>query len=248
MKYLKYLFGLSLILAIINIAASAQEKRVEVPVSAAATPAIADGLPAVIEAKRIEISASISYTFSSGIEVTPVNLGGGLIIDSVGPKNGFSVGLQGDYSLTENFAVGFLWSHQGSELRSDFLGGGTLDFTDLSVSNYHGVITYHLGDEDARIRPFFFGGIGATRYHPDSIRNFEFDSETRFSTTWGGGIKVFPKPSLGVKLTGRWTPTKISSRPKGIWCSGFYPWSCWVVSNTQHSHQLEFSGGLIFRF
>lgn len=42
------------------------------------------------------------------------------------------------------------------------------------------------------------------------------DSSTRFSTTWGGGVKVYPGRNVGLKLTARWTPTYIKSDPGGI--------------------------------
>ncbi len=190
--------------------------------------------------RRVEVSGSVGYTVSSSIEPDVVVDIGGRLVDSVGPKSSFSWGFQGDYNLTERFAVGFLWSRQESKLRTKFLAGDSLDLVDMPVSNYHGVFTYNFGSEDRTMRPFVFGGLGATHYSPDL-----FDSRTKFSTTWGGGVKVFPTNSFGFKFTGRWTPTYITTDADGIWCN---PFTCFVVGDAKYSHQGEFSGGIIFRF
>lgn len=127
---------------------------------------------------------------------------------------------------------------------------------DTSVDNWHGNFVYNYGDSDARVRPFVFGGLGATHYSPGDIsaqfpvlvaNQANIDGETRFSTTWGGGVKFYPAKGFGVKFTGRWTPTYIKSDTGGIWCDPFYP-TCWVVADLDYSNQFELSGGVTFRF
>ena len=198
--------------------------------------------------KRFEAGLFFGGTTSDGIGVVPTNIGGGRIVDALNPKNGFSWGFDVNYLAGENFAVGFLWDRQSSKLNGDIVGGGSQDFTDLNLYNYHGIFTYNFFAAEAKVRPYFFGGLGATVNSFAPINNFDVDGSTRFSTTWGGGVKVFPTPSLGFKATARWTPTYIKSDPAGVWCSPYYPWGCWVVGDPDYANQFEFSAGVVFRF
>ena len=70
--------------------------------------------------------------------------------------------------------------------------------------------------------------------------------QTKFSTTWGLGVKLFPARGLGLRLGARWTPTYIKSDATGWWCDPWY--GCYVVGKAQYSNQFELSGGLLLRF
>jgi hypothetical protein len=197
--------------------------------------------------KRIEISATAGYTFSNTIPSDEMLFGdGSRIINEVGPKSGYSWGFQGDYSITNRIAVGALWNRQQSRLRFEFPFYDSIDFTDMSVDNYHGVVTYHFANRDTNFRPFVFGGFGATRYNPRTIGDISFADEVEFSTTWGGGLKVYPASKVGFKLGVRWTPTHIRTDPSGIWCNPRF--GCWIISTWVYSNQAEFSAGFLLRF
>ena len=75
---------------------------------------------------------------------------------------------------------------------------------------------------------------------------FDVESRTRFSFTWGGGVKVYPSEHFGFRLTGKWTPTYINSDPAGIWCSPF--WECFQLTSANYSNQFELVGGGTARF
>jgi hypothetical protein len=205
------------------------------------------------QGKKVELSGSIGYTTSSGFDVEPVTISPGVVVDSLAPKSGFSWGFQGDYNVTPNIGVGFLFSRQSGKLLAGVRGGGEQEITEMPIYNYHGVFTYNIGEEDSTVRPFVFGGLGATQYSPDSfsitrpgsVTTVDLGGLTKFSTTWGGGVKIFPSKSFGFKLGARWTPTYITSDPDGIWCTPFY---CYVVGDSKFSHQFEFSGGVVVRF
>ena len=77
---------------------------------------------------------------------------------------------------------------------------------------------------------------------------FMIESSTRFSTTWGGGVKAYVSDNVGFNFTARWVPTYISSDPAGIWCSPYWPGACWVLSEANYSNQFDLSGGVNFRF
>jgi hypothetical protein len=51
---------------------------------------------------------------------------------------------------------------------------------------------------------------------------------------------------LGARFNFHWIPTYIKSDAVGWWCDPF--WGCYVVGNAQYANQLEFSGGVVFRF
>ena len=175
------------------------------------------------------------------------------IVKKINPTNGTSWGFNFDFMATENFAVGFLNDQQMNKLNLDLQGGGKTDLSENNTYNYHGVFTYNAGSEDSSIRPYFFGGLGATRFSggkillepiPPSVPT-NVNSETKFSTVWGGGVKFFPSKNLGLKFDVRWTPTYIKTDATGIWC-GYY--GCWVVGETDYSNQFKMSAGIVFRF
>ncbi len=196
----------------------------------------------------MELTPFFGYTLSNGIDVNPASLPSGAIVNKITPKSGFSWGFQADVLASEMFAMGFLYSAQSSKLELREVSGQKNEITDMKVRNYHGMFTLNLGEEDATAKPFIFLGLGATQYAPDDITGNPTDSETKFSTTWGGGMKMYTSEHIGVRLGARWTPTYIKSDPAGYWCNPFWPGGCWLVSEAHYSHQFEFNAGLILRF
>ena len=195
---------------------------------------------------RTEISAFAGYTFSDGVTFPGVLVPSmGAIFDSIEPANGVSWGGEVSFSIRDNVAFGVLFDRQESSL--EISGPARLvDVADIDIANYHAVFTYNVGDPDAAARPYVFGGLGATRYKSFSVEDRKIDGETRFSSTWGAGLKLYPAGALGLRLGVRWTPTYIKSDPAGYWCDPY--WGCFVTSNAQYSNQFEFSGGLSLRF
>ncbi len=230
------------------------------------------GTAALAQDTKFEIAPLFGYSSSSGVDMKPQDLGTGLTINRVSPKSSFSWGFNFDYFFTENISAGFLWSQQLSKVRAATQlvlpapavvptpVPGDKDIANLNVYTYHGIVTYNFGGHDARIRPFVFGGLGATQYSPGALKpevvplqngstgNVELNGFSRFSTTWGGGIKAFVSPHVGFRFTARWTPTYIKSEATGIWCSPYWPWGCYLVGSDQYSHQGDFSGGIVLRF
>jgi hypothetical protein len=200
---------------------------------------------AVAQEKRVEINPFFGYSFSDGVTVEPFILGG-TVFDAVNVQSGMVFGVQFGVFVTENAEIGFLWARQDSVFQAK--NGRTEDLTDMNVDNYHAVFTYNWFDEDAMARPFLFGGIGATDFSPQPIGGFDVDGETQFSGTWGGGVKVYPNPSVGFTTMIRWTPNYIKSDPEGVWCSPYWFYGCYVLGDPQYANQFEFSGGVIFRF
>ena len=99
-----------------------------------------------------------------------------------------------------------------------------------------------------------FGGLGATHYsfgefllpQPLQSRRFRIDdSETRFSSAVGGGLKFYFTRYVGAKVAVRVTPTYVTSTPGGVWCDPFY--GCWPITDDHYSTQFDTSVGVTFR-
>ena len=197
---------------------------------------------------KMELIPFFGYTFSEGIDFNAADIGSGVFVDKITPVSGFTWGFEADVLASEMFAIGFQYSDQSSKLELREVGGQKTEITDANVRNYHAMFTLNLGDDDATTKPFIFLGLGATQYSPDDIMGSSVDSNSKFSTTWGGGVKWYGTEHIGVRMGIRWTPTYINSDPAGYWCSPFWPGGCWLVSEANYSHQFEFNTGLILRF
>jgi opacity protein-like surface antigen len=194
---------------------------------------------------KVEFSGWFGYTFSEGFTIDPITIDGA-IYSKINPTNGASYGFTFDVLATENVAIGFQYNQQRSTLQAS--GTRNVDLTDMNVNNYHAIFTYNFGDEDEFVRPFVLGGLGATQYQPADVQGNAVASSTRFSTTWAGGVKVYPGRNVGFKAAARWTPTYIKSDPAGIWCSPWWPWGCYQLVETDYSNQFELNAGITFRF
>jgi len=200
------------------------------------------------EDPRVEIGASAGWTLSDGVTFDGVHAGDGNVYNSIEPKDSFSYNLNLGFYATPQVEVGFLFGQQKSTLQ---LGGTTTrDVGDQSVDNYHGYFAYNFGDSAAKVRPYLLGGAGATHYGsvPYTVGSVsgETAGTTKFSSTWGAGVKIYPGPKVGLKLGLRWTPTYIKSDSTGWWCDPY--WGCYVVGDPQYSNQFEATGGIIIGF
>ncbi len=208
---------------------------------------IAAGHPAFAQA-RVEISGFAGFVFSDGVSGDATLGLDGNIYDRIDPKDGANFGFSAGVLVNDNAEVGFIYARQLSNL----VAGGTTDreVGDMAVSTYHGYFGYNWGEADAVVRPFFFGGLGATTFGEVTGvlagQTRTITSETQFSTTWGAGVKIFPAPGFGLRVGMHWTPTYIKTDAGGWWCDPWY--GCYLVGNSQYSHQWQFNGGITVRF
>ena len=154
---------------------------------------------------RVEISGLAGWTFSDGVTGAAATVPGVGTFNGIEPKDSFSWGLTAGFFVTPNVQVEFLFDQQQSKLAVP--ARARVDIGDMSVSNYHGVLAYNFGASDAQVRPFVFGGLGATRYGSLTFTGAagqarELGGETQFSTTWGAGLKLYPGKSFGIRLQG----------------------------------------------
>jgi hypothetical protein len=195
---------------------------------------------------RVEFSGAIGYTFSEGIDfANGVLAPNGSIYNRVDPKSGVSFNFTFGGYVTEQAEIEFLWSRQSSTLEVTGISAPQLN-GDMSVSNYHGNFVYNFGDQDMKARPFIFIGLGATQYGDATFPAKTVPGISKFSWSFGGGVKAWASPHVGVKAMLRWVPTYINTEAGGWWCDPY--WGCGVVGNMKYSNQFELSGGLVARF
>ena len=209
--------------------------------------------------QRFELSGTAGWTFSDGVTGSAEDLAGNEFA-RIDPADAFSWGLRAGYMVNDNLEIGALFDAQATEMVVSLrLGGATVqDFTlgDETVYNYHGYFAYNFG-ESASLKPYVLLGLGATQYSgitinpaelpvPTNRPQREIGSNTKFSATWGAGVKIFPGNNFGIRLEGRWTPTYIKSDAEGWWCDPY--WGCYTVGDAQYSNQFELGGGIVLRF
>ena len=189
---------------------------------------------------RVELSGTAGWTFSDGVNVGTLD-NAPIRVD---PKDAFSWGARIGFNVTPNFEVGGLFNLQSTDLEATGVVNRAIP---QKVYNYHGYIAYNFGDSDAKVRPYFLGGLGATQYGSLDTDAGSIGGETQFSSTWAAGLKLFPgSGNFGIRLEARWTPTYIKSDPEGYWCDPY--WGCYTVGEAEFSNQFELSGGIILRF
>jgi len=150
-------------------------------------------------------------------------------------RGGFTWGLQAGHLFSQRWGAELLWMQQGSALR---LGteAGAADLFTMTIQQLHGNVLYHFANRDSKLRPFVFGGLGATFFSAT-----ELESETKFSYGLGGGVKYFPWSAIGARASFRYTPTMLSDDETVAFCDPFG--FCQGSLN-----QIEFAVGAVVRF
>jgi outer membrane protein W len=198
---------------------------------------------------RGQVTVFGGWTLSDGVTGDAVRAGDGNTYNAIDVKDGANWGLMFGVNATPNVEVGFLFGQQFSKLALE--GTANRELGDMTVSTYQPYFAFNMGDHDAKARPYVMVGIGATSYgnvdytkangQPGST-----GSVTKFSWSVGAGVKVYPSPRVGLHVGMHWTPTYIKSDATGWWCDPY--WGCYVVGDAQYSNQLQFNGGVTFRF
>jgi hypothetical protein len=203
---------------------------------------------------RMEASLRIGGTASTGIDSNEVVPSGqSPVFVEVRPKNGISYGLDFGYFTSEKLQVGALVAVQKSELQMTGPNAWAQLGEGLDVQNFMATVAYHTGDSWTKTRFYVLGGIGATRYGQVTILGINdtvvVGGETKFATTWGGGVKHYPNDRWGLKLGLRWTPTNLGETADEWVCSPYWPRECTVGgTNTHYGQQYELAGAVMIRF
>jgi len=196
---------------------------------------------AAVMAQKVEVQPFIGYRFGNTVEVDDLIFIDQLQYSQFKVEDGLAYGASFGVWVHPAIEVEFIWSEQPGDFVAAGPNGTGFRFTELKVDNFHGCVLYHFGDPDSQVRPYILAGLGATWYNPGGGA----EGSTKFSSTWGGGVKVYAGDHLGFRFQGRWTPTYIGSQD-AIWCDPW--WGCWQVQEPVYHHQFELSAGVIFRF
>lgn len=156
-------------------------------------------LAAASAAGRFELTPTASYNFGGTI-----NGGSADIFDfDLEAEDSEAFGITFDIPLAPWVQLEFLASRQSTSLEFD---GGLFqpghEFADFDVSYYQVGGLFQWGS--GQIQPFVVMSFGITELEPDIP---QATSETRFSGSFGGGVKIFFSEHVGVRLEGRgfWT-------------------------------------------
>ena len=114
--------------------------------------------------------------------------------------------------------------------------GPTLD---VDVEYYHLGGTY--GEATGKVQPYVAGTFGATHMVP---KQAGFDSETKFSLSLGGGVKLYLTEHVGLRLDARWFGTLFNGSG-GVFCSNG---ACLVTVQGNALSQYTANAGLILAF
>ncbi len=106
----------------------------------------------------------------------------------------------------------------------------------MKVGQIHGNFTYQWGAEDAKVHPLALLGLGASFLSAPDLR-----SEAKLSRAVGGGVKVLPNHTVGVRLQATYKPTRLNDEGSAPFCDRFG--FC-----QGRLSQAEMQAGLIFRF
>ena len=188
--------------------------------------------PGTIQAQTVEVTPFVGYRFGGGfferLSGQPVDLDGAPAVGAVVNVRFLEPGL---------FAEA-LFTHQ--EARLTVPGGlfATPANWRMTVDHWQGGGLREVG-ASRRVRPFLTGLLGLTRYAAEG------DNEVRFTVGAGGGVKLMPLRSLGLRLDGRLFATFADLWGRAIACS---PGVCLVALDADIVWQAEFSAGLVVAF
>ena len=194
-------------------------------------------LPAVAEEKpkRFEISPFVGYRIGGTFEDDDSEV-------ELDLDEGKSYGLALNMRADANTEYELTYSHQSTDVDVTEVAPGA-PALDLDI-DYLQIGGTYLWDGQ-RARPFLVATVGVAHLDPDDS---DVDSETYFAFSIGGGWKVFPSNSLGLRLEARVYGTVLESDSDVFCRSGPSGSACLIQSRGDVLWQWELSAGASFRF
>jgi opacity protein-like surface antigen len=144
------------------------------------------------------------------------------------------------YNITNLFEVEALYQRTETNFITDsdsgpiFGGGSEQRLGKLDIDYWMGYATFNFGR--GRAVPYVSFGMGAAYLNPD-VPGTVAESDTRYTTSAAGGLKVFFTPHFAMRVDGRYFGTLLDNNHDHC-CSNNTDWlSNWTTT-----------GGLIFAF
>jgi len=164
-------------------------------------PAAASAQRGYIDRGRFEITPYAGYRLQGDFEAAGTDDTFGDL--DVEVEEGGVYGVLLDIPLSRNWAIELLANRQESSFVLDEgLFDPETDLGDVNLTYLHAGILFQWGD--GQVNPFITGSLGIARIDPQ-FNNL--DSDDRFSTSFGGGVKIFLADNVGLRLEARgyWT-------------------------------------------
>jgi len=168
---------------------------------------------------------------------------GGSLVEAAAPHRVDSdgapaIGIVFDLPVSEGFQFEALFTHQQESVVLVPLDGFAPSTRySTSIDHWQAGALQEL-EGGRRVRPFLTGMLGLTRY------GVEADHAIRFTLGGGGGVKVFPRSRVGVRLDGRVFATFVDAEAFGVAC---VQGGCVLAIHLDMAWQVEFTAGLVVR-
>ena len=186
-------------------------------------------------AQRVEITPFYGFQFAGEFE-DRFDFGD---FDGVDVDEGDVYGVFANFALRPGSPAGgqieLMVNRQETGLQANRLFGPEL--SELDIEYWH--LGYLYQWAPGQVRPYVVLSLGATRFEAPGL-----DSETRFSWSGGGGIKVMFNKNLGVRFEGRVYSTVIDEGDDAF-CD---PFGCFSYDDDTYLFQVDVKGGLVFAF
>jgi opacity protein-like surface antigen len=184
---------------------------------------------------------------ADGVEITPAigyRFGGGFYdyssrqdIDLEDAESG-SITL--GFEVNEDYTIEAHWSVQETRFEVRNVLPPMLDDDGIEVEYWHVGVMVRPGKEDS-VEPFIVASAGFTRFDPEASGT---GSDTRFSISFGGGVRTMFGEHVGIRLQGRLYLSFVHGSTAAI-CGGG---GCSFGFHGDGLWQGDVSAGLIFAF
>ena len=105
-------------------------------------------MAASASAQGVEVSGTIGWTFSDGVNGNAVTVPGVGTFDRIDPKDSWAWGLRVGVFAGDNSEIGFLYDQQPTNLEVG--GTTTVKVGDIKLHNYQGYYAFNFGRRDRR--------------------------------------------------------------------------------------------------
>jgi len=197
---------------------------------------LAAPLVAGAEAPAIEITPTIGYRWGGELQAQD----NALFSTDVKLDESEAFGLTIDVPITSNLFVELMADRQDTDLGENALFGADT-VADIKVTYYHVGVLYQWNLE--RVSPFVVGGLGLTELEPDLVGA---SSDSRFSASLGGGVKLQVSDHVGFRFEARGYWTNTDTQEWNDWWDECDNGDCWDGNNDLVQGELK--AGLIFSF
>ena len=189
--------------------------------------------------------------WNRGIEITPfggsrfggvidANPTGASNVSDISIRSSWDYGAMLDVDLFPHAQAEFMWNQQPTVLSQQYFSGGQTRISEASLSMYQWSFLYQFLQPGSKLQPYAVAGIGFTSYNTNGV----IDLGNEFAYNFGGGVKYFFTPHFGLRLEGRFSPSR-TTQGLGEYC-GFY--GCYEATVNNYAHQGQANLGVIFRF